>query len=321
MKKYTSKEIKEFIAKPLFDENIILKKDSNYPKVSIITPSYNQGNFIEETILSTKNQDYPNIEHIIIDGGSTDKTLDIIKKYEGTYNIRWISEKDEGQADAVNKGFNIARGEIIGWLNSDDIYVYKDVIKNVVNAFQLHPEADLIYGDVIIINKENIIRRVYPIFDFNYKKLLRYDFIAQPSLFFRREVIKKNKLRKELNYAMDYEFWLRLAKKYKFLYINKIIAADRNHAQRKNLPSHSGVFEEKRSILKNYRFQRESKLASFINWTRDRITVRWGRIRGIKPMLNLYNKESKENFTIKLKLRSKLQTLCSQLFKKHSEQL
>lgn len=321
MKNYTSREIKAFVSKPLFDENIILKKDSNYPKVSIITPSYNQGNFIEDTILSIKNQDYPNIEHIIIDGGSTDKTLDIIKKYEGTYNIRWISEKDEGQSDAINKGFNIARGEIIGWLNSDDIYVFKDAIKSVVNVFQLHPEVDLIYGDVITINKENIIKRVSPLFDFNYKILLRYDFIAQPSLFFRSEVIKKNKLKKELNYAMDYEFWLRLARKYKFLYINKIIAADRNHAQRKNLPSHYGVLEEKRSVLKNYSYQRESKPVSFINWIRDRMTVRWGRIRGIRSMVNLYNKESKENFTIKLKLRPKLQTLYSQLFKKNSQLL
>lgn len=291
------------------------------PLVSIITPSYNQGRFIEDTILSVKNQNYLNIEHIIVDGGSNDNTLEILKKYEGIYNMRWISEKDEGQADAINKGFNIARGEIIGWLNSDDIYVFKDAIRNMVNAFQLHPEADLIYGDVIIMNKESIIKRVSPIFDFNYKKLLRNDFIAQSALFFRREVIKKNKLRKELNYAMDYEFWLRLAKKYKFLYINRIITADRNHSQRKSLSSNSGIFEEKRSILKDYRFQRESKLAFFINWIRDRITIRWGRIRGIKPMLNLYNKESKENFTIKLKLRSKLQTLCSQLFKKHTEQL
>jgi len=96
--------------------------DVNLPLVSVITPSYNQGHFIEENILSVKSQDYPNIEHVVVDGGSSDMTVEILKKYEGTYNLRWISEPDEGHADAVNKGFAIARGEIIGWLNSDDVY-------------------------------------------------------------------------------------------------------------------------------------------------------------------------------------------------------
>lgn len=92
------------------------------PLVSIVTPSFNQGRFIEETILSVKNQNYPHIEHLIIDGGSTDETLDVIRRYEGTYNLRWVSEPDEGQADALNKGFRLARGEVLGWLNADDTY-------------------------------------------------------------------------------------------------------------------------------------------------------------------------------------------------------
>ncbi|MEM2568057.1 MAG: glycosyltransferase, partial [Candidatus Bathyarchaeia archaeon] len=96
--------------------------------VSIITPSLNQGRFIRETLLSVKSQDYPCIEHIVIDGGSTDDTLMILKRYEGTYNLRWISEPDEGHSDAVNKGFRMAQGEIVGWLNSDDVYFDRSTV-------------------------------------------------------------------------------------------------------------------------------------------------------------------------------------------------
>ena len=122
------------------------------PKVSIITPSYNQGQFIEETILSAKNQDYPNIEHIVIDGNSTDSTLDILHKYDN--DIIWISEPDRGQSDALNKGFRIATGEIIGWLNSDDIYL-PGAVKKAVDALMNNPKFDIVYGDYLIIDENS----------------------------------------------------------------------------------------------------------------------------------------------------------------------
>ena len=114
------------------------------PLVSIITPSYNQGMFIEDTILSVKNQDYQNVEHIIIDGGSTDNTMDILKRYEGAYNMRWTSEPDRGQSDARNKGWRASNGQIVGWLNSDDVYLEKNTIGYVVEQFASHQDADIV---------------------------------------------------------------------------------------------------------------------------------------------------------------------------------
>ncbi len=115
------------------------------PLVSIVTPSLNQGRFIQETILSVKDQTYPNIEHIIVDGGSTDGTLDIIKKYEGTYKMRWVSEPDSGQSDAINKGWRMAKGEILAYLNSDDTYM-PWAVETAVELFSEHPDVAIIVG-------------------------------------------------------------------------------------------------------------------------------------------------------------------------------
>lgn len=182
------------------------------PLVSIVTPSYNQGRFIEETILSVKNQDYPNIEHIIVDGGSKDNTLEILKKYKGTYNMRWISEPDKGRADAVNKGFAMAQGEIIGWLNSDDVYLKKDTLRTVVHAFQSHTQSDVVYGDAAVIDIGGRILQVICLPKPSFQRLLRSCYLIQPAIFFRRHVIKQHQLDTKLQFAMDYEFWLMLGK-------------------------------------------------------------------------------------------------------------
>jgi glycosyltransferase involved in cell wall biosynthesis len=204
--------------------------DKNIPLVSIVTPSYNQGKFIEYAILSVKNQRYPNIEHIIVDGGSTDGTLDIIKKYEGKYNLRWVSEADRGQADAVNKGFKMANGEIIGWINSDDAYFSNDTISEVVNFFDINSDSKIVYGDIVLINAENEVIRINPVLLFwGHKAFKIHSTPSQPAVFLKRCIIDRYSLDVKLTYSMDYDFWLKIGKENKFFYIKRILSCFRLH--------------------------------------------------------------------------------------------
>ncbi|WP_143315761.1 glycosyltransferase family 2 protein [Clostridium sp. HBUAS56017] len=185
----------------------------NELKISIITPSYNQGKFIEATILSIKNQSHKNIEHIIVDGGSSDDTLEIIKRYDGTYNMRWISEKDEGQADAINKGFCMSNGDIVTWLNSDD--TYNDGALEFVNKyFSENVDDQFIYGPANTIDEHgNLIKSSDGVADYDVELLRRRDYICQPSTFYRKKLIDKiGMVDKSLYWTMDWDLWLRASK-------------------------------------------------------------------------------------------------------------
>lgn len=183
------------------------------PLVSIITPSFNSGDFLEEAIRSVISQDYPDLEHIIVDGGSTDGTLEILDRYDTP--VRWTSEPDEGQADAINKGFRQAKGEIIGWLNADDTY-QPGAIAAAVAYLQTHPEIDLVYGNLNFIDGDNrlIYRHTAP--QFSLERMLYGDaIIPQTSMFVRQQVIEASGgVNPELHYVMDWEFTLRIAQAY-----------------------------------------------------------------------------------------------------------
>jgi len=205
-----------------------------YPKISIITPSFNQGQFIEETIQSVLNQDYPNLEYIVIDGGSSDNTVEIIRKYSD-FITYWISEKDHGQSDAINKGFRISTGEIVAWLNSDDYYC-PGTIKKVIDFFKGNPDVAVVYGDFQIFYEKYPSRnRIVRPGKFNFKKLIKSDFIGQPAAFIRRDALFDVGLLDEtLHNSLDYDLFLKLGLKYRFDYIPEILAVFRWHEASKS---------------------------------------------------------------------------------------
>lgn len=281
------------------------------PLVSIITPSFNQGKFIEDTLLSVKNQNYPNIEHIILDGGSTDNTIEILKKYEVGYNLRWISEPDGGQSDAVNKGFRMTKGKIIGWINSDDVYFYKDTISYVVEQFIKNPSVDIIYGNDALIDEYSNIFYVRIFHEWDYKKLLRGFSIPQPATFFRKEVIVENLLDKNLELNMDFEFWLRLGKKYRFKHVKKVLAGNRLHKKRKRISREEEAREEDKIVLNKYgqKFDLKYYLLHYLDLL-DRITLK--KFVGVIEILTV----DFENLAFKSKFRNKISLLFCQIFPK-----
>ena len=185
--------------------------NSNKQLVSIITPSFNQGIFLEEAIQSVLNQDYPNLEYIIIDGGSTDGSVDIIKHYEERISF-WVSEADMGQTDAINKGFARANGDILAWLNSDDTY-RPGAIQEAVDYLNDHPEVAMVYGHAFYIDEEGEDVAQYPTSRTDYRKLRRGNStIPQQAAFFRSSVWKMvGPLDPSFYYAMDYDLWIRIS--------------------------------------------------------------------------------------------------------------
>ena len=210
---------------------------AKYPLVSVITPSFNQGEFIEKTIKSVLSQAYPNIEYIVIDGGSTDSTLEILGKYSD--KIRWISEADKGQADAVNKGFKMAKGEILGWLNSDDTYC-AGAIRKAVKAFSTDPAIIMVYGNAYFIDRYGSITGRYPSGPFEPHHLAEECFICQPTVFLKSEAIKKiGILDTSVQTCMDFDYWIRVGKKFdpsKITYLSKeFLANSRMYGENKSL--------------------------------------------------------------------------------------
>ena len=198
------------------------------PRISIITPSLNQGQFIERTIKSVLSQDIEGLEYFVIDGGSTDETLSVLKRYND--RVSWVSEPDDGHSDAINKGILRSSAPILGWLNSDDIY-YPGALEKVLDYFKDHQEADVVYGDANHINAEDEVIEKYPTEEWNWERLIETCFISQPATFLRRDIIDRyGLLDVSLRYSMDYEYWLRLGKEgVKFVHIPQVLAATRLH--------------------------------------------------------------------------------------------
>ena len=214
------------------------------PKVSIVTPSFNQAPFLEQALRSVLEQDYPNLEYIVIDGGSSDGSLEIIHKYADRLAY-WQSQPDQGQTDAINQGFARASGEILAWLNSDDLLL-PGAVSAAVRALQAHHEAAMVYGDALLINAEGKTIGKFPAAQTDYRKLRRgYVHIPQQASFFRADLWQQvAPLDVSFYFAMDYDLWVRLAALAPLVYVPELWAAFRLHGAGKSIAADDRCWPE-----------------------------------------------------------------------------
>lgn len=243
-----------------------------YLKISIVTPSFNQGCFIKQTIDSVLNQNYPNLEYIVMDGGSNDGTVDILKSYGN--RIIWKSEKDKGQSDAINKGMAMATGEILGYINSDDLYTSNCFFK-INDFFLTSPKIRWAYGKCRIIDEHNReVRKLITAYKnfwmkkYSYNKLLSINFINQPSTFWRKEIRNEFGLfNKNEHLVMDYEYWLRIGKKYRAGFINAYLSEFRMYTQSKSFKFFENQFKDELRLAKFYSNKKPSViLLHYLNY-------------------------------------------------------
>ncbi len=220
--------------------------------VTIVTPSYNHARFIRATIESVLSQDYPNIEYIVMDGASTDGTAAIAEEYSG--RLRFISEKDRGQTHAINKGFQLARGEIVAWLNSDDTLL-PGAVSTAVKAFESHPNAGAIYGGGYQIDVDGNVKSEFPFTEpFNLWKLTyMIDYILQQSVFFRRSALEQiGYLDESLHWSMDWDVLIRLGKRFGLAYTPQLLGCLREHDEAKTSVGGGKRFAELAMLLRRH---------------------------------------------------------------------
>lgn len=229
------------------------------PKISIVTPSYNQAKFIRSTVDSVLSQKYPNLEYIVVDGGSTDDTVKILKSYGN--KIKWISEKDKGQADAINKGLKLSTGEVLGYLNSDDILMPGAL--NRVGEYYAKTHADWITGDCVVIDTSGKPTRGSWLVR-GYKRFLIViyspttlrivdNMLPQPSTFWSRQAFKKvGSFDQNLHFTMDYDYWLRLAKYYRPHNLKVVLSAFRSQPDSKSETGRVEMMTEGDLVLKRH---------------------------------------------------------------------
>lgn len=222
------------------------------PLVTIVTPSYNQGRFIRATVESVLSQDYPHIEYIVMDGGSTDETASVVQEYAG--RLTWISEKDRGQSHAINKGFQRAKGSIVAWINSDDLLL-PGAVRRAVEALQAHPEYGAVYGEGYTIDYDGQIKGRFAFTEpFNLWKLVHHtDYILQQSVYFRKSVLDEVGLLDEsLHWGMDWDILIRIAKRYPLGYVPEYQGCLREYETAKSFAGGAARFRELAALLRRH---------------------------------------------------------------------
>jgi glycosyltransferase involved in cell wall biosynthesis len=247
------------------------------PKVSIITPSFNQGCYLEDTIKSVLAQDYANIEYIVIDGGSKDNSMEIIQKYSG-HLARWVSEKDKGHADGLNKGFGFASGEILAWINSDDTYA-PGAVSEAVAFLKEHPKAGMVYADANIIDHDSQVIGKFPAKQTSYQQMLQGSVhIPQATTFWRADLWRQiGPLDLSLFYAFDYDLWVRLAKVSEICYVPHLWANFRIHDAAKTIKNDDICYADMQRVFERETGKKFSRLR--VRWMIRRVAYAWLPVR------------------------------------------
>jgi len=239
-----------------------------WPRITLVTPSFNQGRFIEETLSSVLSQDYPNLEYIVIDGGSSDQSLEILKRYDGSLS-KWISEPDRGQSDALIKGFNLATGSLLGWLNSDDVLM-PDALRQVGEAYLRNP-GHIIAGNVEIFGPRSGTRRVLRQRNLTSAAMIqiwnRSAVYSQPGVFFPADVYREvGGLDRSLHYCMDHDLMIRLLARCSVAYLGLTIAAARQHAASKTCSQSGFMVVEANRVCQRYLHRLQGKSRRSASW-------------------------------------------------------
>jgi glycosyltransferase involved in cell wall biosynthesis len=248
------------------------------PLVSIVTPSFNQAAYLEQAIQSVLDQDYPNLEYFVIDGASSDKSTEILQKYSHRLN-GWVSEPDQGQADAINKGFVRSSGEYIAWLNSDDFYL-PGAISAAIETLQAHPDWGLVYGDILAVDGRGDLINIQRFGDWGLEDLMQFRIIGQPAVFMRRSALKNaGLLDTRFHFLLDHQLWLRIAENFPIGHISRLLAVARFHEGAKNVARAADFGKDAREVylwMKDEpgmvkEFERsEKKILAGVHWINGR---------------------------------------------------
>ena len=218
------------------------------PLVSVVTPSFNQAPYLELAVRSVLEQDYPNIEYIVIDGGSTDGSVEIIEQYKDRLAY-WVSESDTGQAEAINKGMRRATGDIIGWINSDDALL-PCAISQAVEELETNADLGMVYGDGLMVDSNLMLLDMHTYKQLSVLDLLCFEVILQPTVFMRRNALADvGYLNEEYHLILDHELWVRLASRYPLSHVSEFWAIERTHESAKTIQYASGFVEEARRLI------------------------------------------------------------------------